>query len=597
MCGILGQINLDKSVDYQLFQSMLNTLEHRGPDDEGVFLNSSKNIALGHRRLSFLDLSKAGKQPLSFTGNQLHITFNGEIYNYLELKEELKSSYNFKTNTDTEVILAAYKKWGINCINKLKGMFAFALLDESKHKLFLVRDRFGIKPLYYSISKENLIFASELKAIMASNLIPKIVDFSAFADYFVYRYIPSPKTIWQNVCKLPPAYFAEIDTKTLQLSLTEYWKLSADNKTIDNEVLISEIGTLLQQSVKEHTRADVPIGSFLSGGYDSSAMVYYMTKLKQNPQTFSIGFSKWEKSEDFYAKIVARHLKVDNKVVIADENSLDLVNIMPQVYDEPIADISIVPTFMVSQLARKNVKAVLSGEGADEIFGGYTWQHNFINKSEDKSLLSKVKQLFVKTDTVKYYAEAMAMGWFDSEELKKMLHPNFYKFIPKDVHWFYRQNFLQNLSPLKSIQFMDIKCFMGELVLTKVDRASMANSLEVRVPFLDHQLFEKVFSLDEKAYYKSNQTKYLLYENLKKVLPKEILDRKKQGFVGPDSYYMNTEWYKTELKNSKLVESGIIQQEYIDNLLKETYNWKLWKILIMEKWFSEWVDFKDGGKL
>jgi asparagine synthase (glutamine-hydrolysing) len=184
----------------------------------------------------------------------------------------------------------------------------------------------------------------------------------------------------------------------------------------------------------------------------------------------------------------------------------------------------------------------------------------------------------------------MAMGWYDTEELKKMLHPDLHKFIPKDVHWFYRQNFFQNLSPLKSIQFMDIKCFMGELVLTKVDRASMANSLEVRVPFLDHQLFEKVFSLDEKAYYKSNQTKYLLYENLKKELPKEILDRKKQGFVGPDSYYMNTEWYKTELKNSKLVESGIIQQEYIDNLLKETYNWKLWKILIMEKWFSEWVD-------
>lgn len=313
-----------------------------------------------------------------------------------------------------------------------------------------------------------------------------------------------------------------------------------------------------------------------------------MCALNQKPDTFSIGFSKWEKSEDQFASIVAKHLIVPNKSVIADETSLDLLDLMPDVYDEPIADISIVPTFMVSRLARTDVKAVVSGEGADEIFGGYTWQHDFYKQAYPVSFLEKLKQKFSKKDTVHFYANAMAMGWFDENELKEMLHEDYHQYIPKDVHWFYRQHFDPKLTPLKSIQKMDIKCFMGELVLTKVDRASMANSLEVRVPFLDHKLFEYVFSLNEKEYFKPHQTKYLLYENIKNALPKSILERKKQGFVGPDTYYMNLDWYRNQLKNSKLVASNIVKQEYIDNLLKETYNWKLWKLVVMEKWFAKW---------
>jgi asparagine synthase (glutamine-hydrolysing) len=589
MCGILGQICLHKKVDKKNFESMLASIAHRGPDDSGTLFLSNHKIALGHRRLSFLDLSSSGKQPLSNTNHTVHITFNGEIYNYLELKEELKESYPFQTNTDTEVIVAAYEKWGIDCVQRLKGMFAFALLDESSKKLFLVRDRFGIKPLYYSINSNFLIFASELKAIMASGMIDKKIDFSSFADYFVYRYVPSPKTIWEKVKKLPPAHFIEIDTTNLNHETIEYWKLEAGNQNDNVKDVVSNIDTLLLNSVKEHTRADVSIGSFLSGGYDSSAMVYYMTRLKQNPDTFSIGFSNWQKSEDYFAKIVANHLNVSNESVIADESSLQLVEIMPDVYDEPIADISIVPTYMVSNLARKKVKAVLSGEGADEIFAGYTWQHDFYKLNNPESTIEKIKQFFKKHDTVEFYAQAMAMGWFDKAELKKMLHPQLHQYIEDDIHWFYRKNFQSNLSPLKSIQYMDMKCFMGELVLTKVDRASMANSLEVRVPFLDHELFQRIFRLNEKIYYKRNQTKFLLFENLKNVLPKEIMERKKQGFVGPDQYYMNLNWYKNELKNSVLVAHGIINQTYVDELLKETYNWKLWKILIMEKWFAKWV--------
>jgi asparagine synthase (glutamine-hydrolysing) len=587
MCGITGYINLKEEISQALMYQMTDSLVHRGPDGEGVFISENKHYAFGHRRLSFLDLSEQGKQPMKDNSGKVVITFNGEIYNFLQLKEELRNEYDFKTNTDTEVILAGYQKWGIDLIKKLNGMFAFALLDEVKHKLFLVRDRFGIKPLYYTIQDSKLLFASELKAIHSIDVVEREIDFSAFADYFVYRYIPSPKTIWKNIQKLPPANYAEIDTFSLDVQCTEYWKLLSENQLVNNSV--EKVNELLHDSVKKHIYADVPIGAFLSGGYDSSALVQYMNQLNQKPNTFSIGFSNWEKSEDQFAKIVANHLEIPNESVIADEHSLYLVDIMPNVYDEPIADISIVPTYMVSKLARLKVKAVVSGEGADEIFGGYTWQHDFYNINYPNSLFGKLKQKLNPSDPVAFYAHAMAMGWFDSDELQKMLHPDLHQHIPKDVHWFYRQNFQSELTPLKSIQMMDMKCFMGELVLTKVDRASMANSLEVRVPFLDHELFEYVFKQDEKDYFKKNQTKYLLYKNIEHHLPKEILNRKKQGFVGPDAYYMNIEWYRCQLKNSKLVEFKIINQKYIDDLLKETYDWKLWKILIMEKWFKKWA--------
>jgi asparagine synthase (glutamine-hydrolysing) len=590
MCGILGQINKTDFVNADIFSQMLQTIHHRGPDGNGVYFDKNNCLALGHTRLAFLDLTEAGKQPFISNNEQIIVTFNGEIYNFLELKKELLNSYNFITNTDTEVIIAAYQTWGLEFINKLKGMFAIAIYDKKINKIFLIRDRFGIKPLYYFYSDNNLLFASELKAILTSGLVKKEVDFSSFSDYFVYRYIPSPKTIWRNIYKIPPANYLSFDMGTFSFSLFEYWELKSSNEQENKDLLIDEINEILHLSVSEHVRADVPIGSFLSGGYDSSAMVHYMKKLGLNPETFSIGFKNWEKSEHQFAQIVAAHLNVPNKYVIADENSLDLVKIMPMVYDEPIADISIVPTYMVSKLAKQNVKAVLSGEGADEIFGGYTWQHQFYEEIYNKKWWQKIKSIFKKHDTVSYYANAMAMGWFDKEELVQMLAPSLHQFIPSDVHWFYRKNFKSNLTPLKSIQYLDMKCFMGELVLTKIDRASMANSLEVRVPFLDHVLFEKIFSLKENQYFKKSQTKYLLFENIKKYLPVSILNRKKQGFVGPDSYYMNIAYYQKELANSNLVKHQIINQSYLDNLLKQDYNWKLWKILIMEKWFSHWVD-------
>ena len=353
--------------------------------------------------------------------------------------------------------------------------------------------------------------------------------------------------------------------------------------------MVSEVKEKIKLSVSEHLRSDVEIGTFLSGGYDSSGLAAFMTAEDKKLNAFSIGFKNWPKSEHQFAEAVANHLSINLDSTIVDSKSLNEIEIMPQVYDEPIADISIIPTYLVSALARKKNKAVFSGEGADELFGGYTWQHDYFKKKYPTNILQKFKNSLKGSDDIEYYANSMAMGYFDQGELKQMLRPEYHQFIPKDVHWFYRQHLKPNLTPMKQIQFLDIKCFMGELVLTKIDRASMANSIEVRVPFLDHQIAETVFSFSELKYIDQNQTKKLLFECIKDLLPNQVLNRKKQGFVGPDDYYMDQSFYRNLLLNSKLVEFGVIKAEYVEQLLSKDYDWKLWKIAVMEKWFKQWI--------
>lgn len=567
---------------------MADTLKHRGPDSAHYYKSKDEHISIGNLSLQANKDHKNEPQLFINQDQNVILTFDGFISNASELRDELSQEYDFQTQENAEVVLAGYQKWGIDVLIYLRGLFAFAIYDKKQEQIFLIRDHFGIKPLYYTIQNEQLLFASELKAILASEQIERKINFSSFADFFVYRYIPSPKTIWKNIQKLPPAHYAVINTRDLSIQIKEYWVLDAIYQ--HHEYVEGKVHDLLENSVKQFTDLHDTVGSFLSGGYDSSALVMYMKQLGFNPETFSIGFSNWPKSEDQFAKIVAEHLGVPNESLVADEKSLELIDLMPEVYDEPIADISIIPTYMVSQLASVKVKAVLSGEGADELFAGYNWQREFYNKHNPKGLFNKIKQkLKSKEDTVAYYAQAMAMGWFDQEELKSMLHPDLHAHIPEDVHWFYRQHYQSHLTPLKAIQYMDIKCFMGELVLTKIDRGSMANSLEVRTPFLDVELYDYVFQLEEEDYYKEEQTKYLLYKHIKDHLPASILERKKQGFVGPDDYYMDIDWYKEQLKDSQMVKMNLVNQEYIDALLQETYNWKLWKLVVMEKWVRTWL--------
>lgn len=588
MSAIFGYIDLKKKINKDKLHQMNDALDHRGKKYV-IYKNEEEYIALANR-YNQSDNKENINTFINFQ-EKIIIHFNGKIDNANPIKTELLNSFQFEKHTDAELLLAIYSIWGIEGFKKLKGMFAISIYDKNKHKLWLIRDHFGIKPLYYFINEYQCLFASELKAIIHSGLVAKEIDYASLSDFFVYRYIPSPKTIWKYIYKIPPAHYAVIDLSDLSISVDAYWKLDLNEKKIKNtENSIEKVGEYLTNAVQNKLKNNAEnVASFLSGGYDSSAIVNYMKKSGYLPETFSIGFSQWEKSEDQFAKIVAEHLGVENTAIIADEKSLSLIDLMPEVYDEPIADISIIPTYMVSNLASKKTNAALSGEGADELFGGYNWQRDFYNYSYPTSLKDKIKKLLKKQDTVDFYAKSMAMGWFDKTELKSLFHPRLHTFIPEDVHWFYRKHFDRHASPLKSIQKMDIRCFMGELVITKVERASMANNLEVSMPFLDYELFEYVFSLNEKDYIDKKQTKILLYEQIKNDLPESILNRNKQGFVGPDAYYMNIEWYKEHLKDSQLVRDKIINQSFLDDLYKEDYNWQLWKILVFEKWYQYWM--------
>lgn len=592
MCGVLGVVSRREPIDPTAFARMRDALAHRGPDDAASEFFEAGRIALGHRRLAFLDLSEAGRQPLANEDRRVWIVLNGEIYNYLELRVELQAlGHRFRSSSDTEVLVHGYEQWGTGLVDRLKGMFAFGVLDLEARTLWLVRDRFGIKPLYVRRTADRLHFASELKAIVADPLVRVEPDVSAIADYLVYRYVPSPRTIWQGIRKVPPAHWVQVDLETLATTTREYWRPRFGTEPEVPEELARETGQRLAASVALHARSDVPIGAFLSGGYDSSAVVGLMAEAGYRPETFSIGFDGWPESEHQYAEVVARQFGVPFHHELANGDTLDLLERMPEVYDEPIADISILPTWMVSRLAARSVKAVMSGEGADELFVGYWWQKTIATPGPRPPWYRRwlSREAPASADLVPYYADAMAMGRFDRPELQRAFTEAHHDRLPSDPDWFYRQHHDPALSPLKRIQRLDIKCFMAELVLTKIDRASMAHSLEVRVPFLDHELFDRILGVRESSYFRPAVTKYLLHENLKDRLPRAILDRPKQGFVGPDEFLKVMERYDALLSDGCLVGRGLIRPEYIAGRLAESDQWRLWKLAVLEHWCRRWL--------
>ena len=600
MCGIVGAISRLRPLDEADFTAMRDTLAHRGPEGAASDWFEDGRIALGHRRLSFLDLTAAGRQPLCNDKGSVWIVYNGEIYNHVELRRILQAQgHVFSTRTDTEVILHGYEEWGERVVDRLKGMFAFGILDLERKRLFLARDRFGIKPLYYLHTASHFFFASELKALVRSRDVARRLDPSAMADYLIYRYVPSPKTIWQGIKKLPPAHRLTFKYENFQAETHEYWSLGFADESTEPQALVESTGKRLSESVACHARSDVEMGALLSGGYDSSAVVYWMTRAGYRPRSFSIGFEGWDQSEHLFAKLVADSLDLPLHHTLANDSTLGVLDIMPDVFDEPIADISILPTWLVCHDAAKQVKAVMSGDGADELFGGYWWQKKAFTMHTQSNPRSWADRLWRRearsvnarsaTDWVEFYADAMAMGRFDRRELEAAFHTDHHGELPEDPEWFYRRHYDHRLSPLKCIQRLDIKCFMGELVLTKVDRASMANSLEVRVPFLDHELYEEVLGVREECYFRSGVTKFLLHENLKAHIPDAILGRRKQGFVGPETFYKNLALYHDILDDSALAYAGVIRDGYIRELFSRCDCWRLWKLAVLEKWYRRWV--------
>lgn len=592
MCGIIGRWELYKPIDKQLFNRMRDTLYHRGPDGFGSYFSDSNSLALGHRRLSFLDLSEAGLQPICNETNSIWLTINGEIYNYHELRKELENyGHIFKSGTDSEVCIHAYEQWGITMIEKLNGMFAFGLWDENKQKLFLGRDRFGIKPLYFYTDSSKIIFASEIKAIIEDKSIIREIDYTSLCEYFYYRYVPSPKSIFKNIFKIEPGHYIEIDAPN-KIQKIQYYDFQPKNEKISKNDATIVIDKLISNSVKKHILSDIPIGSFLSGGFDSSVIVNYFSQNKTGFNTFSIGFSEWTESEHKYAEIVAKRFNTSQHTQILDKTSFNILPDLLYYYDEPIADISIIPTYQVSKLASQFNKAVLSGEGADELFAGYTWYHKHlwpVTKKEIKDARKWGWDLPVNNYDTNSYSNAMAMGLFDKAELKQLLNINLHSYIPEEEAWFFKKHFNESLPMPKRFQILDLKTFMPELVLTKVDRASMANSLEVRVPFLENTIAEFMLKLDSKTYFDDKQQKILLYKILTNKLPAKLLKRKKQGFVGPDEYYKNINYYSNILSKSVLIESNIFNAGYIQKLILDKDYWRLWKICVFELWFQKWM--------
>jgi asparagine synthase (glutamine-hydrolysing) len=577
MCGIFGVVGFEFE-KLNLARESINSLKHRGPDQFGEYFD--KNVYIGHRRLSILDLSERGKQPMVSKTKDLIISVNGEIYNYVELRNLLKDKYEFISTSDSEVILFGYMEWGIEgLLRRIEGMYAISIYDKKKNRVFLIRDRVGIKPLYYAIFKDCIVWASELKAI--KNYLKNCnleIDYTAIYDFLTYSYIPSPKTKYKNIYKLLPACYLSINITDFTYYLKKYWDLIPCEKNISLSEATEELKHLIKKSVKEQMISDVPIGFFLSGGLDSSTVVGFASELSEDIQTFSIGFDESLHNELKYAEIIAKKFNVNNYTKILSFNrAKELFTSLNTWFDEPFGDLSALPTFLVSEFAKKSVTVVLSGDGGDEIFGGYKWYYRvnkskfYISNSSEKikNILSVLRNKN-RFSIISKLANRIQNDFFVSnierilrfqEAMLKFEKTNWrYTFnieADYDDYWVFNQYSHIDITERKKLQFIDFHTYLPDDILTKVDRVSMSVALEVRVPLLSTEIIEFMFSLPESIVYFQGRLKGLLKEAVKDLLPIEIIQRSKKGFSIP---------YKTWTR--KNIFDGMQYQIY---LLKNIY--------------------------
>lgn len=581
MCGILGRID-HNIVDLIAFRQQLEQINHRGPDGDGIQTLFEGKVVLGHKRLSIIDLSDTGAQPMCNEDGSIWVTFNGEIYNYPELKKELLTgNHVFKSNSDTEVLIHGYEEWGLKgLVDRLKGMFAFAIWDAHKQQLFAARDRFGIKPFYYTNNGNSFTFASELKAIIGFSDFDQSLNKEAIADFLVYRFIPAPKTIYNAALKLPPASTLVYDYESGKLEIQTYWSPAEHLGNNKNKDYKEEVEIILSSSIKDHLLSDVPVGVFLSGGYDSSALVHYMSQYEHDIATFSIGFHNWPNSEHLDARIVAERYGTSHTEKVLGRDIQDQFEKYAFHYDEPLGGSSFMPTFSVSNLASSTHKVVLGGDGGDEIFAGYKWYYKVMEyRKSNKGRLSKLVRN--SDQLLKLYHNQMSWSGFDYQEAKQLLNG---ETDVKESIWLYKQFDQSDASDLKRMQLIDMHTFLPEVINTKVDRASMAYSLEVRVPFLNHKLAEKVLGLNDSLYYQQGVNKKLLKSYLEPHLPKEIINKKKQGFGAPVSYDKNFE----NLTRGCLVKAGLLNDNMVAQYIEQKNQAKLWPLFILENWFKHW---------
>lgn len=595
MCGITGII-AQRGVNKRDLLLMTNEIAHRGPEGHGYFISKNKKIALGHRRLAIIDLSPLGKQPMTNEKKDLWITFNGEIYNYKNLKKELISlGHFFKSNTDTEVIIHAYEEWGVECVKKFNGMFAFALYDEKKEIIFLSRDRFGIKPLYYALlGNDTFVFASEIKSITKHSNFIKSINWSATKDYFTYRYIPAPKTIWNNVFKLEHAHCIIYDLKQKKLKKYKYYDLletitSQGNSTID-EVLFN-----FEQAIESSMISDVEVGTFLSGGIDSSTITAFAKKHNKNLKTFSIGFEPEEYSELKYSQLVAKSLNLPHYTKIVSSINEKIIDNLVEVYDEPMADSSCIPTLLLCQLTSKHLKVVLSGDGGDEVFAGYNWykKHLQTMKENRSNFVRLITNKHINKNNFENYYNKLLLNRFDEKMFGEFFTKRISALIKKENSSFIMKKYYrEELSGVRALQYVDLNTFMIDDALVKVDRASASHSLEVRVPFLDHNLIESVWRLPKSIFSENETEKTVLKKIAENKIPKIILNKSKKGFSAPLTQWSIFQNIEDEILRGELINDGIINKEFIEKLKNNSFSNSqsiLWMIFIFERWYLKWA--------
>jgi asparagine synthase (glutamine-hydrolysing) len=626
MCGITGIFDTKgkRSIDKNVLSRMNDSQYHRGPDQDGLHIE--EGVGLGHRRLSIIDIS-SGKQPLYNEDNSVVVVYNGEIYNFPELMDELQAAgHTFRTHCDTEVIVHAWEQWGEACVERFRGMFAFALWDRNKNTLFMARDRLGIKPLYYSILPDgNLIFGSELKSLMTYPGLGRNIDPHAVEDYFAYGYVPEPKTIFQNTYKLSPGHSLTVRRGQPIPQQREYWDVPfilhpAMDETETSEELIRH----LKEAVDIRLISEVPLGAFLSGGVDSSAIVAMMAGLNESTvNTCSISFGDPKFNEASYAQQVADQYKTDHQVEQVDPDDFDLVGKLGGLYDEPYADSSAMPTYRLCELARKNVTVALSGDGGDENFAGYRryrW-HNYEEKIRSalplgfrKPVFGALGNLYPKADwapkmfRAKTTFEAMArdtsQGYLHSVSLfnDKQRNLLFNKSFKNELQGYNAVEVLRHHAnraptddPLSLVQYMDMKTYLVGDILTKVDRASMAHSLEVRVPLLDHKFVEWISGLSPQMKLKGTEGKYIFKKSLEPHLTQDILYRKKMGFGVPLASWFRgplREKVNTAILGEKLASTGMFNQKYLKHLVDQhqsgvrDYSAPIWSLLMFESFLD-----------
>ena len=622
MCGIVGIFDLKgkREINRDLLSRMNESQHHRGPDEGNLHIEAG--LGFGHRRLSIIDLS-SGQQPMISNDNNVVLTYNGEVYNFLDLKKELEElGYHFKTHCDTEVILYAWQAWGEDCVERFRGMFAFAVWDKNQQNLFLARDRLGVKPLYYAeLTSGYFIFSSELKALKKHPDLPKIFDATAIEDYFGFGYIPDPKTIYKNVFKLEPGFCLTLKRGQPNYKPRQYWNLSFTPRPAqDEQATGEELITRLREAVKIRMVADVPLGAFLSGGVDSSAIVAMMAGLSKDPvNTCSISFGDPAYNESKFAAQVAERYHTQHRVEQVNADDLSLIDQLADLYDEPYADSSALPTYKVCELAKKQVTVVLSGDGGDENLAGYRryrWHkyeeqmRSWLPTNIRKPVFGMLGQIYPKADwapklfraksTFESISRDSLEGYFHSvSTLTNEIRNNLFSpQLKQELQGYqaievFRRHAAnsQTDNPLSLVQYLDIKTYLPGDILTKVDRASMAHALEVRVPLLDHQLVEWIAGLPPDMKLKGRVGKYIFKKSLETYLPDDILYRPKMGFAVPlDAWFKGPlkEKVREALLGQSIKQCGLFNQTFIAHMLNQhqsglkDYSTPIWSLLMFE---------------